>query len=103
MTEHVEADALYILRCDVATSAQKCPRSRSERECDGRARTRAVANESAHLQLVARGFARREDDVHDVVLHAVVDVDGVHQLPSTQDLLRLHDRQHVELGRAGSH
>ena len=103
MAQHVEADAFHVLRRHVAAAAQEGARLGREREGDGRARARAPADEAGHLQLVGGGLARGEDDVHDVVLHAVVHVDAVHQLAGADDLVGVHDGLHVQLRRARAH
>src|SRR5688572_19589739 len=103
MAQDVGADTLDILRRDVAAPGEESLGPRGERQGNRGARAGSVADESTELQLVRGRFTSGEDDIDDVILHAVVDVDAVHQFAGANDLLRLDDRKHVELWRAGAH
>ena len=103
MAQHIRADRLHVLRCHVAAAVHESAGARGEREGDGRARARAVADHAVELELVGGGLARREDHIDDVILHAVVDVDRVHELPRADDFPRLEDALHVEHRLARRH
>src|SRR6478752_6655104 len=80
VTQHVGADALYVLRRDVAAPVQERMRARTECEINGGTRRSAVANQSFEPEIVGAGLARRPDYVHYVIFHAIVDVDVVNHV-----------------------
>src|SRR5207248_2706439 len=101
--EHIRADALHILRRDVAAAGNERPRTCGEGEGDGRTRAGAVADEAIELELVGRRLPRGEDDIDDVVLHPAVDVDVIHDLARADDVRRLSDREHLQVWRTRGH
>src|SRR4029453_3362949 len=68
---------------------------------NGGARRSAVANQSFQTKIVGARFARGPDHVHNVIFHAVVDVDVVNDVARGDDLLRLHYTVHSQI-RCGS-
>ena len=87
VAQHVQADVLHVLRRDVAAPVQEGVRAGGERQVDRRARAGAAADHAVELELVAGRVARGEHHVHDVVLHPVVDVDGVDHLARGEDVV----------------
>ena len=55
VAQHIGADALHVLRRDVAAAVQERVRARGEREINRGARRGAVANQSFELQIVGAG------------------------------------------------
>src|SRR5262249_19723017 len=72
MAQHVRADALHVLRRDVASAVKECVRARTEGEINGGARRSAVANQSFQPQIVGARSARGPDHVDNVIFHAIV-------------------------------
>ena len=103
MAQHVEPDALDILGRHVAPALQEGAGAGGEGEGDGRARRGSVADHPFERQFVAGGLARGENDVDDVILHAVIDVDFVHDRAGLDDLAGIDHGRHVELRRGGRH
>ena len=67
-----------------------------EAERDRRARTGTVFNEAPQLlEALLRRLAGREHDLHDVVLHAVVHVDAVHELAGADDRIAVFGSFHT--------
>src|SRR5436853_2041314 len=91
MAQHVGANTLHILWRNISAPVQERMGARSECKVNGGARRCAIANQSFETQIVGGWFACRPDDVHDVIFHAVIDVDVVNELASSDDLFRLHD------------
>src|SRR6476620_979413 len=103
MAQHVGADALYILRRDIAAAIQKRMCTRTECEINGGARRSAVANQSFESQIVGAGLARGPDHVHNVIFYAIVDVDVVNEVTRGDDLLRIDYRVYSQVRRRSCH
>ena len=103
VAQDIGADALDVLRRDVAAAVQERVGARGQREVNRGARRSAVTNQAFQIQIVRRRLARRPDDIDDVILHAIVDVDAVHDRARRDDLLRIDDRRHVQVRRRGRH
>src|SRR6266550_4620812 len=97
VTQYIGADALYVLRRDVAAAVQERVGARTECEINGGARRSSVANQSFQPQIVGAGLSRGPDHVNNVIFHAVVDVDVVNDVPRGDDLLRINDRIHSQI------
>src|SRR5439155_8914492 len=93
MTQHIHADALYVLRSHIAASPQERVGLGAERQSDRRTRRSAELDHTLKLNFILAGVPRGADKVHDVVLHFFVDVDLVDDLASLKDLLRINYRR----------
>ena len=58
-----------------------------EREADRGARRSAALHVAVEIDAVGLRIARREDDVHDVILHLVIDVDAADDAARGDDVL----------------
>src|SRR2546423_1811755 len=65
VAQDIGADALYVLRRNVATAIQKRVGPSSEREVNCGPRRRAITNQSVHLQVVSARIARGPDHIDD--------------------------------------
>src|SRR6266550_5645930 len=74
VAQHVHADALHVLRGNVAAATKERKSLGSERQRDRSARRRAELDEIFHLDFVGFRFARGAHEVHNVILHFVVHV-----------------------------
>src|SRR4029079_5636864 len=77
MAQYVRADALHVLWRDVTAAVQEGVGAGTKGQINGGARRSAVANQPFQSQIVGGRFTRGPNDVHNVILHPVVDVDVV--------------------------
>src|SRR5687768_16858629 len=103
MTKHVGADTLHIVRSDIAAPGDERASSRSKGQGNRCARRCSVADHPLELQPVGCWIARGEYDVDNVVLHAVIHVDLIHQRPGPDNIGRLHDCVHGQIRCARAH
>ncbi len=103
MAQHVGADALHVLRRDVAAPVQERVCARTEGKINGGARRSAVANQTFQAQIVGARFARGPDHVNNVIFHAIVDVDVVNDGARGDDLLRIDYGVYSQVRRRSRH
>src|SRR6266540_4062624 len=89
VAEHIHADALDILRGDIAAPAQEGEGLGRERERNRRARRGAELNEIFRVDVVVRRVARGAHQIDDVILHLVVNVDVVDDFARGEDGFRI--------------
>ena len=97
------ADALHVLRSDIAAAIEESVSARGQRQINRRSRRGTVTDQAFQLQIVCRWFARRPDDVDNVILDAIVDINAVHDLARRDDVLRVNHRHLLQVGRGRRH
>ena len=103
MPQHIRADALHVLGSHVATAVQERVGASGEGEIDRRTRRSAVADQTIELQIVGARIARSPNDIDDIILHAIIDIDAVHDRAGVNDVLRIDDRPHLQIRRRRRH
>src|SRR4029077_10981282 len=92
MTQDIGADALDVLRGDVAASVQESMSTRGQREINCGARGGSVTNQTLQLQVIRRRLPCRPNNVDDVILYSIVYVNVVHDIARCDDVLRIDHR-----------
>src|SRR5258708_6444586 len=103
MAQDVNPDAFYVLRGHIPSAVQESVGAGGQGQIYGGTRRRTVTDEAFHFQVVRAWIPGRPDDVYDVIFHAIVDVDFVHDRTSCDDPLRIDDRHHLQVWRRSRH
>jgi hypothetical protein len=103
MSQHVRADALYVLWSDVTAAVEKRVGPSAERKINRRTWRSSVSNKSFESQIVGCGLARGPDDVHNVVLYAIIDVNAVDHTACGDDLPGVNHWINSQIRRRSRH